>query len=168
MTISEFNIEYGRVDNILSRFAMSLTRDPEAAKDLQQETALKAYWNRAKFSVGTNFKAWAMTIMRNAYISQYRKKRVLTVEASAFDRDHGSHQPRTKSASADEKLNADDIQHMLTRLNPIYRRPFVMHYTGYRYDEIAAEMELPIGTVKSRIFFARKKLRSMVIAHGLR
>ena len=162
MTTTEFNVEYDQLRAVLSRFALSLTHDVEDAKDLVQETIYRAYWNRSRFSSGTNFKAWMMTIMRNTYISAYRKKRRSVVAATRDDFDFINYRAHAVENTAEGSLSLKELQGLLKKLNPIYSLPFTLFYTGYRYEEISQQMNLPIGTVKSRIFFARKKLRAQI------
>ena len=162
MTAVEFNREFDQVDSNLRRFALSLTRSAEDAKDLVQETIYRAYWNRERFATGTNFKAWVMTIMRNAYVSSYRRasRRAVVRPADAPELENSrAHSVDNEAAS---NLSLKEIHAKLQELAPMYRLPFTMFYRGYRYDEIARHMQLPIGTVKSRIFFARRKLRAQL------
>ena len=162
MTALEFSREFDQVDSNLRRFALSLTRSAEDAKDLVQETVYRAYWNRERFTTGTNFKAWVMTIMRNAYVSSYRKasRRAVVGQADAPELENSPHHAVENSAASN--LSLREIYAKLNELEPMYRLPFTMFYRGYRYDEIARHMELPIGTVKSRIFIARRKLRAQL------
>ena len=168
MTILEFNREYDQLALILGRFATSLTRDREEAKDLLQETAYRAFWNRTKFAVGTNFKAWIMTIMRNTYISAYRKRRSSIVQSHAYDFDPSSSKRLSVANTAPSSINHEAITGILDELDELYSTPFRMFYAGYRYEEIAEYLDVPMGTVKSRIFCARQKLRRQITEAGLR
>ena len=167
MTVSEFNLEYDRLSEPLRHFALRLTRDSEDAKDLVQETVCRAYWNRARFTMGTNFKAWLLTIMRNTYISAYRKRSRSIVdlygEEAAVDR----RAIRTAASTAESNLSLQELQGLLASLDSLYSLPFTLFYTGYRYDEIAQQLGLPIGTVKSRIFSARQRLRKAIREQNL-
>lgn len=161
MQPANFQIEYARVSEFLNRFAVRLTQDSSAAKDLVQETTYRALSNCERFEPGTNFKAWIATIMRNTFISAYRKRRrapqyVGTVAAVAECK-----QPRAINAGP-SNLSLREMEAKLRRLSPIYAEPFTLYYSGYRYEEIAQLMDLPLGTVKSRIFTARKRLKSML------
>ena len=162
MTAVEFNREFDQVDSNLRRFALSLTRSAEDAKDLVQETVYRAYWNRERFATGTNFKAWVMTIMRNAYVSSYRKASRRTVVRPGDAPELENSRAYAVDNKAASNLSLKEIHAKLQELAPMYRLPFTMFYRGYRYDEIARHMQLPIGTVKSRIFFARRKLRAQL------
>ena len=167
MTLSEFNLEYDRLASVLPRFAVSLTRDQDTAKDLMQETAYRAFWNRNKFVSGTNFKAWIMTIMRNTYISAYRKRRRLGQRFTSYEHNLSTSKAASVDNTAHTTFNHSAIVEMLDELNDLYAEPFRMFYTGYSYDEIAEHLQVPMGTVKSRIFCARQKLRERITAAGL-
>jgi RNA polymerase sigma factor (sigma-70 family) len=132
------------------------------AKDLVQETMLKALTNREKFKTGTNIKAWLYTIMRNTFINNYNKivKRSSNVDSSEYLQylnTDDSFVTYNKGVSSFVKSDIDDaIQH----LNEEHRTPFMMYYVGYKYLEIAEKLKIPIGTVKNRIHIARKELKS--------
>ena len=162
MTALEFNREFDQVDANLRRFALSLTRSAEDAKDLVQETVYRAYWNRERFTSGTNFKAWVMTIMRNAYVSSYRKasRRRVVGQPEVVEIENSPVHAIDNAAASN--LSLKEIQAKLKELPAMYRLPFTMFYRGYRYDEIARHMQVPVGTVKSRIFYARRKLRAQL------
>jgi RNA polymerase sigma-70 factor (ECF subfamily) len=148
---------------MLNSFAYNLTKDSEDAKDLYQETAIRALTNRDKFRPGTNFKAWCFTIMKNIFINNYRKK----VKANTiFDSTDNMYYLNSGSAiisnSADSNILMNELTGMVDELEENLRIPFEMHHEGYKYQEIADELELPLGTVKSRIFFARKSLKQKI------
>ena len=166
MTRSEFDVEFGQIDSTLNRFALSLTRDVEDAKDLVQETVYRAFWNRGRFTVGTNFKAWMLTIMRNTFISSYRKRARSIVHAAREDEDLANQRSHAVHNQAPSNIGVEELQRAIDGLDALYRVPFTMFYTGYRYDEIATTLALPLGTVKSRIFFARRKLRALIDRAG--
>lgn len=164
MTTLEFNANYKPLEDLLFAFAMKLTRDKVNAKDLMQETLCRAYKNKDRFSVGTNFKAWITTIMRNNYINDYRKLKTRNrVEAPIEDYAYMVENKATEG-NASSIIMMKELTSMVDSLSEGFQKPFIMFMDGYHYDEIAAEMNIPIGTVKSRIFFARKKLKGMVKA----
>lgn len=156
-----------RTSAALHGFALKLTGDASDADDLFQETLVRIFLNKNRFEENSNFKAWAITIMRNTFINEYRKKaRRRTI----------INQPPTKSFlnrnakivnMGENNLACEDLYGMIDALSPKYRIPFNMVYEGYKYDEIADMMNLPIGTIKSRVFFARKKLMVMYNEHYL-
>lgn len=165
MTQNEFQLKFDQLENILFAFAMRLTRNREDAKDLIQETVCKAYRNRDRFRMGTNFKAWMTTIMHNTFVNFYRKRKTRNkIEAPIEDFAYAL-ESRTIREGADSKAKTNELFKMLDHLSDTYRVPFLMHFDGYQYDEIAAQLNIPIGTVKSRIHSARKNLKSILRAH---
>ncbi len=161
MTNSEFNLQVNNLSKTLKGFAYQLTRDLEDAKDLIQDTVCKALVNREKFNSGTNLKAWLYTIMRNIFINNYRrtvKQRMIVNEEKSLMMTNLS--SRTASNLGESALISKEIINALESIDDSIRTPFLMHFNGYKYDEIAEAMRIPLGTVKSRIFFARKELQS--------
>lgn len=143
----------------LTYFAIRLTRNKEEAEDLLQETLLKAFSNKDKFTDHSNLKAWMFTIMKNIFINHYRKG---TKMKMVFDSSKESFLLNMKesktSYSPESRVNYQQIQEFIARLDPDFNRPLTMYFEGFKYKEIAEEMDLPIGTIKSRIFVARKQL----------
>lgn len=160
MTTFEFTKRFGKLREPLLAFALKLTRNLEDAKDLVQETGFKAFNNIDQFKLDTNFKAWLTIIMRNTYISHYRKKKRNNTYPEAAD----ILQNAGVSArnSAESNLSMQELGGMLNQLEEFTRVPFVMYYQGYKYEEISDHLNIPLGTVKSRIFFARKQLRKSI------
>ncbi|RMD70952.1 MAG: RNA polymerase sigma factor, partial [Bacteroidetes bacterium] len=143
--------------------AWNLTRDREAARDLFQETACRACANLDKFRPGTNFKAWIFTIMKNIFINDYRrKKKTQTVFDDTEDLYYLNAGKQTIRNEGDANVLIEELTHMIDELDDNLRLPFMMHYEGYKYQEIADELGLPLGTVKSRIFFARQELKRRI------
>jgi RNA polymerase sigma factor (sigma-70 family) len=147
----------------LSPFAITLTRDHESAKDLVQETMYRAIANREKYNAGTNIKAWLYTIMRNIFINNYRKKVKQNVifDASSNDFLVDINQVAISNL-AESRLSLKEIQAAIHYLPSIFKEPFLLYFDGYKYYEIAAVLREPIGTIKSRIHFARKLLKKQV------
>lgn len=163
MTAIEFNTQFSQLSNLLNAFAYNLTRNSEDAKDLYQETACRALSNIDKFAPGTNFKAWLFTIMKNIFINNYRKKmKANTVSDSSETIFQQSAASRTTNNAAEASMLIKELQIMIDKLDDMIRVPFMMHYYGYKYQEIAEHLDLPLGTVKSRIFFARRELKYMI------
>jgi RNA polymerase sigma-70 factor (ECF subfamily) len=159
MTAVEFNYQLTNLSGNLERFAMSLTSNTEDAKDLLQETFAKAIAYREKFEDNTNLKAWTFTIMKNTFINNYRRN----VKANTtFDHTDDLYYLNLSNQSAgdtpDSQYAVQEIQKSIDELSDEFRLPFLMHTQGYKYKEIADKLDLKIGTVKSRIFFTRKKL----------
>lgn len=161
MTALEFNSTIVNLMKILEPFALKLTKDNEAAQDLIQETAYKALINREKFSAGTNLKAWLYTIMKNIFINNYRRQVKRNTFIDTTDNQHFINSSKKNVIRNDALANfiMNDALEAIDNLTKEFKVPFMMHYEGYKYQEIADELGLPIGTVKSRIFFARKALK---------
>ena len=147
----------------LKPFAVTLTRDNEVAKDLLQETMYRALANKEKYNVGTNIKAWLYTIMRNIFINNYRRKAkqntIFDNTANDFLLDYNQ---STISNAAESALKMKDIQAAIYNLPHIFRNPFLLYFEGYKYHEIAEMLSEPLGTIKSRIHFARKLLKEQI------
>ena len=159
---TDFSALFNRYHRYLFAFALNLSKRKEDAEDLVQETAMRAYRNREKYQVGTNFKAWAATIMRNTFINGYRKKKRRNIYQEPIDNHAYSLDINPSYNSGLNDLQFDDLEEILEAIGTSYSTPFRMFYEGYQYDEIAEAMCIPIGTVKSRIFFARRKMRSLI------
>ena len=149
----------GMQDNLLS-FAMKLTANYDDAHDLLQDTTCKALVNESKYVDDSNFKSWMFTIMRNIFINNYRR---IVRTQTVVDRSDDLYQlnlPQVESPETPENHCAfSEISNEVGSLPYEYRCPFTMHLDGYKYQEIADSMNLPLGTVKSRIFFAKQKLQ---------
>lgn len=164
MTTIEFNNKFYQMSSILHSFAYNLTRNVEDSKDLFQETAFRAMANREKFRHGTNFKAWVFTIMKNIFINGYRKKiRANTVLDNTDNQFFINSATAATFNSAESEITLEEVTKMVYALEDSIRIPFLLHFEGFRYQEIADELQLPLGTVKSRIFFARKELRDQIL-----
>ncbi|GAP70746.1 RNA polymerase, sigma subunit, ECF family [Bacteroidales bacterium 6E] len=167
MTQVQFNSALLGLSDKLHYYALSLTSDSERANDLLQETFLKALTYRDKFAQNTNFKAWIYTIMKNTFINDYRRnvKTKNTFEGSTNDHLVAS----TKDGvhpGPDSVYSSQEINKSIQALEDEYRIPFTMFLEGYKYKEIADELNLPLGTVKSRIFFTRKKLEKTLLEYA--
>jgi RNA polymerase sigma-70 factor (ECF subfamily) len=159
MTQIQFNTALLGLQDKLHYYALSLTSDSERANDLLQETFLKALIYRDKFAQNTNFKAWIYTIMKNTFINDYRRnvKTKNTFEGAGNDL-HLKISKDKVYPGPDSFYSSKEITKSIVALEDEYRIPFTMFLDGYKYKEIAEELNLPLGTVKSRIFFTRKKL----------
>jgi RNA polymerase sigma factor (sigma-70 family) len=159
MTALEFNHQLVGLEDKLGRFALSLTANKEDAKDLLQETMYKAIAYRDQFVQYTNLKAWAYTIMKNTFINNYRRNvRQNTTFDNTKDLYYLNQNRDTQNVTPDSSFSAQEINRVIDSLENEFRIPFKMHTEGYKYKEIAQKLDLKIGTVKSRIFFTRKKL----------
>lgn len=159
MTAVEFNYMITDLSDNLQRYAMCLTSNPEDAKDLVQETFVKAITFRDKFEENSNLKAWTFTIMKNTFINNYRTNLKIKI---TFDHTDDLYYMNLNNESAfeipDTEYSVKEIQKNIEELRNDLRLPFVMHSEGYKYKEISKKLCLKIGTVKSRIYFARKRL----------
>ena len=160
MSTVEFSQALVRNSDYLRPFALTLTRDNESAKDLVQETLFRALANRDKYLDGTNIKAWLYTIMRNIFINNYRRsaKQQTIFDKSANDFLLDSNQYAVANA-AEAGLSLKNIQQAIHQLPDIFKTPFQLYFEGYKYHEIAYVLGEPLGTIKSRIHFARKHLK---------
>lgn len=147
----------------LYSFALKLTLNEEEAHDLVQDTMLKALDNESKFVDNDNFGGWMMTIMRNIFINNYRKSvRENTVVDVTEDLYHLNLPQDSGLDTPDGAYTAREISAILAGFPDDYRVPFSMRVAGYKYDEISSRLSMPLGTVKSRIFFTRKRLRELL------
>lgn len=159
MSTAEFTTALIELEPNLERFAYSLTSNPEDARDLLQETYLKALTYRDKFEDNTNIKAWTFTIMKNTFINNYRKA---VKQRTTFDSSDNQFliNGRAYEEGPESNYSHSEISRKVNELEDDFRIPFQMHTSGYKYKEIAEKLNLKIGTVKSRIFFSRQKLMS--------
>lgn len=163
MTTIQFNNRLLGLQDKLLYFALKLTANDEDARDLLQETTLKALTYSGQFAANTNFKAWVFTIMKNTFINNYRRNQKTR---NTFDGSEEALKLSSRRNYAPETPetahNVAEMNHYIDLLEDEFRVPFRMHTDGYKYKEIAEYLQLPIGTVKSRIFFTRKKLQEML------
>ena len=163
MTATEFELAVSKLTSHLAKLARKFTPNQDDAKDLIQDTLLKALKHRDKFVRDENLSGWLYRIMKNTYINQYRKK---MRENTYFDHTenlfqlnvadyHTAHNP-------DKETIYRDFIHHSAEVKPVWRVPLKMHYLGYKYQEIAEKLGIPVGTVKNRIFNARKQLQEIM------
>ena len=161
MNNNKFRDEIIAMHGKLNNFALSLTCNADDAKDLVQETYLKVLSSEDKYEDDTNLKAWMLTIMRNTFINEYRKrKRTKEVMSDNVDSYFQSTHTLQSSQKADMNYHVKEINRHINSIDDEQRIPFEMFLDGYKYKEIADEMNISLGTVKSRIFFTRKKLQN--------
>jgi RNA polymerase sigma-70 factor (ECF subfamily) len=163
MTQSQFKDLYDNNENALFNFARKLTRNDYLAKDLVQETVIKAYRSKHTFRPGTSFKSWSFTILKNTFITLYNKRRKrAVVNTSVEDMSYALESQQSVPNEAESCLRVAEMKKHISRLSTKSRKPFMMFVIGYKYSEIAEQLSIPIGTVKSRINFARTKLQSQL------
>jgi RNA polymerase sigma-70 factor, ECF subfamily len=159
MTAIEFQYQLTSLEGPLMNFAYSLTSDKNDAKDLVQETFLKALKYCDKFVHDSNFKGWIFTIMRNTFINEYHRLFRYT-ELTEFS-NSGTVSDEIHANYADNPMSqyrTKELENIIDSLNDEFRLPFKLFHEGYKYKEIAELLNINIGTVKSRIFVARRKM----------
>lgn len=167
MTTLQFQNSLTALENKLFYFALSLTSNTDKAHDLVQETFLRALTYQSKFSSDTNLVAWVYTIMKNTFINEYRRnikaKTALEYKAGSLNisLSRDDFYPSVDSVHAEK-----EIQKKIDLLDEDFRVPFQLFLSGYKYKEIAERLGLPLGTVKSRIFFTRKKLSKWLVDYA--
>ena len=163
MSSLEFNQLLVNNTDFLKPFAITLTKDIDGAKDLLQETMYRALANKEKYNNGTNIKAWLYTIMRNIFINNYRRKskQLIIFDNTPNEFLINSNQSAV-SNSALMTIQVKEITEAIHQLPFIFRNPFILYFDGYKYSEIANLLHEPLGTIKSRIHFARKLLKQQV------
>lgn len=160
MTTTAINSKLISIQANMLNFAYMLTSNRDDAYDLLQDTILKVLDNADKYTENTNFKGWVFTIMRNIFINNYRRMtRSAVVIDKTADCYHLNLSQDSGLESPEASLDAKEITAAIAEFPDKYRVPFSMHVAGYKYNEIAEKMQLPLGTVKSRIFFARQQLQ---------
>jgi RNA polymerase sigma factor (sigma-70 family) len=157
MSTQEFNtLILNNVDG-LKPFAVTLTKDQEAAKDLFQETIYKAFAHRDKYKPGTNVRAWLYTIMRNIFINEYRRNGRRKAVLDTVQRTQAS-----TSVSSELSMRLKEINQAIYHLPVVFKTACLLYLDGYKYQEIAYALDEPLGTIKSRIHFAKKMLQKQI------
>jgi RNA polymerase sigma factor, sigma-70 family len=160
MTTTEFQNKVLDLQSNMFSFAMMLTANKDDAQDLVQDTTLKVLDNQDKFTENTNFKGWVLTIMRNIFINNYRKMvRSQTVVDQTEDLYHLNLPQDSGFETPEGSLDVKEINVAINDLPYDLKTPFSMFLAGYKYHEIADKLGLPLGTIKSRIYFARQSLQ---------
>lgn len=160
MTQTEFSNCVSLHARSLRSHALNFTKDPDDANDLLQDTLLKATRFAESFNQGTNIRGWLFVIMKNTFINNYHKTQKSRLRL--VQEDEISSANLANSASVNEALSnfaVSDIKTALSNLPEMYVIPFIKYFEGYRYEEIAQELNIPIGTVKTHIHQARILLK---------
>ena len=161
MNKNQFQEKILGIQRNMYNFAMMLTANKDDAQDLMQDTTLKALDNHEKYIDNVNFKGWVLTIMRNIFINNYRKViRSQTIIDKTEDLYHLNLSQDSGFDTPEGAFTIKEINQAINNLNHDLKIPFSLFLAGYKYNEISEKLNLPIGTVKSRIFFARQKLQS--------
>ena len=159
-TATTFQTNLMNLQSNMLNFALMLTSNREDAMDLLQDTTLKALDNQDKYAENTNFKGWVFTIMRNIFINNYRRaSRTATVVDTTENLYYLNLSQDSGLETPEGAYGAGEIAQAINEFSDDFRIPFTMHVQGYKYNEIAEKMNLPLGTIKSRIFLARKRLQ---------
>jgi RNA polymerase sigma-70 factor, ECF subfamily len=156
----------------LYRVALRLTADPSQAEDLVQDTMLKAYRSWRQYRPGTNAKGWLLTILRNTFINDYRRRKhepvamdLEAVEPHALDRSIEEVDPE---GSFFAQIVDAKVLEAIDALPHEFREVLVLSdVEGMSYAEIAETLQIPVGTVKSRLFRARRQLQADLYAHAV-
>lgn len=166
MTKNEFDTMVIEQSDSLKIYARNFTNDYEDANDLVQDTILKAVTYFKNFKEGTNLKGWLYTIMKNTFINNYRR---LVKTNSFITKDEAiSNSNLLISASSNQgesKFIIEDINEALANLSEEYYIPFSLYFEGFKYHEISDHLNIPIGTVKTRIHVARKLMKRSLSAY---
>ncbi|WP_316735826.1 RNA polymerase sigma factor [Pedobacter aquatilis] len=166
MNQNEFSLEVNKAGDKLYAHALKFTKDEDDAKDLVQDTLVKAIRFSHKFESNTNLKSWLYVIMRNTFVNNYRnKKRKEVIITTAEDITYNH---LLKSATTNQSITSfalTDIGKALNSIPECYRVPFTQYFEGYKYEEIAESLDIPLGTVKTRIHEARVRLKKYLKVH---
>lgn len=167
MTNFEFSHKVNLHYSPLRGYALKLTQDHEDANDLVQETMLKAFKNKDKFEEGTNLKGWLYTIMKNIFINNYRRM----VKGNIFTDDtegqfYINQASFTAKNEGERNLVMKELNTAIEELAENLKTPFLMSFEGYKYEEIAEQLDVPLGTVKIRIHVARQRLMERLKDYG--
>jgi RNA polymerase sigma-70 factor (ECF subfamily) len=157
----EFRQSFEEHVGFLKNFAKKLTNNSTDADDLFQDMAFKAFKNKSKFKPGTNMRAWLVTIMKNAFINTYRKRKRRNELLDFTAEDHYLNAGNTVVQNdGEQNVILQELFSFVNKLDEVYKNPFLMAYQGYSYEEIQMSSGgVPMGTIKSRIFLARKKIK---------
>lgn len=166
MTAIEFNYQVASLRGTLELFTRRFTSDQIESEDLVQDTVLKALTYKDKFRQNTNLKGWLFTIMRNTFINKYRKaRRIKTATDDTPELFYLNVADEYTFHTPDGSFEYKDILKSINEIKEDLLTPFKMHTEGFKYYEIAEELQIPIGTVKNRIFHARKEIQKKLLAY---
>lgn len=161
MRSTELSLEIVNLRSTLHALTRRFTSNPDESLDLLQETILRALRYKNNFREGTNLKGWLFTIMRNTFINEYRKDQ----KARSYYSYTSKASDTTQRTSAFDPVEFADIWKQVDALPEELMIPFKMHISGYKYQEIADHQGIPLGTVKNRIFHARKEIQKKLAGY---
>jgi RNA polymerase sigma factor (sigma-70 family) len=159
MQSPEFNHQLEDCEEFLRFSANLFTKDEQAAKELLQETFYRALCNQEKYCTNTDIKNWLYRIMRNIVINNYHRTQKRKSIYNYFN--NAMHSSELQPHQIDS-ISIKEVHRCVSLLPEGFKSPLELHYRGYKYNEIAVMLKKPLGTVKSRIFLARKLLRQML------
>jgi len=157
MSIHEFRSLVLTNADVLKPFAITLTKDQEAARDLCQETLYKAFVYKENYQPGTNIRAWLYTIMRNIFINDYRRAARKKIVMDTIKNNQS-----IVALSPEMNLRLKEISTAIHQLPATFKTACLLYLQGYKYHEIALALNEPLGTIKSRIHFAKKTLQKQI------
>jgi len=169
MNIKQFNFDKMMENELmpLRNYALSLTHNLDETKDLVQETILKAYRYKDKFQEGTNLRGWLYTILKNSFINNYRRDQKRNTFLDFTDNTYYIDLPSQKIENdAELKFIRKDLDDAVDSLTNDLKIAFTLNAEGFKYHEISEELQIPIGTIKTRIFIARRILREKLKDYG--
>ncbi|KAA6347175.1 ECF RNA polymerase sigma factor EcfG [termite gut metagenome] len=158
MKKSTFRESLEKAQGELFRHAFRFTSNKEDAEDLLQETCLKALINEDKYIPDTNFNAWIYTIMRNIFINDYRKLHRRKISVESIDL-HCLSEP---TDAPDARVKVKEMVHLINTLPVKHKKALQLYIVGFKYEEIAGKLNMPLGSVKSNVFFARQRLSNII------
>lgn len=142
----------------LKHMALRLTGNDFDADDLFQDTILKTLYHYESFKPGTNLKAWAYTIMKNIFLNECKRKKIKPTSNHPYLENIENNVSDNTGNTSDSIFSHKEIHQIIGRLEQASRDTFSLFLNGYKYKEIAEQLHIPVGTVKSRVFEARKKI----------
>lgn len=169
MNITQINFDKMMENELmpLRNYALSLTHNLDETKDLVQETILKAYRYKDKFQEGTNLRGWLYTILKNSFINNYRRDQKRNTFLDFTDNTYYIDLPSQKVENdAELKFIRKDLDAAVDSLPKDLKIAFTLNAEGFKYHEISEELNIPIGTIKTRIFIARRILREKLKDYG--
>ncbi|WP_158795493.1 RNA polymerase sigma factor [Pedobacter sp. L105] len=160
MITNSINSQICTHESSLYSFAVKFTRNHEDASDLVQDTMLRAIRYAGMYKEGTNLRAWLYTIMKNTFINNYRMSEAKNKVVQTHEDLTSLHLLKSAPQNlAEDQFIGEDINKALKNISPVYSAPFNRYVEGFKYQEIAEEFHIPIGTVKTRIHIARQLLK---------
>jgi len=164
-----FDPDYFMYDLVLMQeqlfyYALQLTEDRDDALDLVQETSFKALKNRNRLHNNDHIRAWLYTILKNTYINYLRSSHYRQLTYDSDELSNYAAPYNGSNGAPYEQLQRKELYEIIGMLPGSYEKPIKMFLSGYSYKEIAKQMNIPIGTVKSRIHLGKKQIRKVYTA----